>query len=68
MREYAAHQASQSDYFNVDGIIFRLWRNRKTKKTLKMLQSLDDHLLKDIGLEREGIRELQLLELNPFGF
>ena len=53
-----------------DNIIRRLWQRARRiylkRQHLKELNDLDDHLLHDIGVEREQLAEL--LEMAPDGF
>jgi uncharacterized protein YjiS (DUF1127 family) len=64
MREYALHQAQQSDQLTGHGLLVQLWRNWRAKRAVRKLQELDDNLLKDIGVTREEINWALLLPLS----
>jgi uncharacterized protein YjiS (DUF1127 family) len=64
MREYALHQAQQTDQIAGHGLLAQLWRNWKAKRAVRRLQDLDDNLLADIGVTREEINWALLLPLS----
>jgi uncharacterized protein YjiS (DUF1127 family) len=64
MREYALHQAQQTDQLTGHGLLAQLRRNWSAKRAVRKLQELDDNLLKDIGVTREEINWALLLPLS----
>ncbi len=55
MRNYALHQAQQSDSLSVTGVVGRLVHNWKARRELAQLSRFDDHMLRDIGLTRVAL-------------
>ncbi|MBL8790761.1 MAG: DUF1127 domain-containing protein [Rhizobiales bacterium] len=55
MRNFALHQAQQSDMSIAPGILARLWQNWQSRRELARLTRFDDHMLRDIGLTRHSL-------------
>lgn len=55
MRDYALHQAQVSGSIAGTGIVERLLRNWLARKAVRRLAQLDDHLLHDIGANRDDV-------------
>jgi Domain of unknown function (DUF1127) len=55
MSEYLENRAFSVGGFGGEGLLLRLWDNWKARKDVLRLQRLDDHMLKDIGLQRADI-------------
>lgn len=55
MRNYALHQAEQQSALST-GLIGRLWANWQARRAVARLAELDDHLLRDIGMNRHAIK------------
>ena len=64
MRDYALHQAQTAGNLPGAGILEKLLRNWLARKAVRRLQDLDDHLLRDIGANREDIRWAASLPLS----
>jgi uncharacterized protein YjiS (DUF1127 family) len=69
MREYALNQADQQYRGSFLGKFRQYAKNWLRRKMLKEVSDLDDHILKDIGLERQELLEALTLPLayDPFG-
>jgi uncharacterized protein YjiS (DUF1127 family) len=61
MREFVPFQAKARQAHGRLSWVLRLWHNRGARNDLRLLQKLDDHALRDIGLLRGDI--LRLLTL-----
>jgi uncharacterized protein YjiS (DUF1127 family) len=55
MRDYALHQARTAGNLAGTGIAERLLRNWLARRAVRRLESLDDHMLRDIGATRADI-------------
>jgi uncharacterized protein YjiS (DUF1127 family) len=64
MRDYALHQAQQTDELKSHGLLAQRWRNWKARRAVRKLQDLDDWLLKDIGVTRDEIYWATVLPLS----
>jgi uncharacterized protein YjiS (DUF1127 family) len=58
MRNLVSFEAQSRQAFGRFTVLVRLWRNVQTRKDLRLLQSMDDHVLRDIGLTRDEVRRL----------
>ncbi len=67
MRDYDLHIAETSDELPGQGLLIRLWRNWVARRAIASLRELDDHVLKDIGVERRDIEAAAMapLSLSP---
>lgn len=63
MREYALNQADQEFYGSLFGNLRRYLRNWHKRRALKQVHDLDDHILKDIGVERAEVEDALNLPL-----
>ena len=59
MREYVLHQAQSRQAYGRLTMLVRVVKNWWTRRSLRKLESLDDYMLKDIGLTRDELRRLQ---------
>lgn len=59
MREYVLHQAQSRQAYGRLTTLVRVVKNWWTRRSLRKLESLDDYMLKDIGLTRDELRRLQ---------
>lgn len=57
MNDYAYHQASFAGSLPGAGILNTVIRNWQARKSVRRLQTLDDNLLRDIGVSRDEITE-----------
>jgi uncharacterized protein YjiS (DUF1127 family) len=55
MNDYALHQAQTAGSLPGVGIIARLIRNWRARRSVRRLQDLDDYMLHDIGATREDV-------------
>jgi uncharacterized protein YjiS (DUF1127 family) len=55
MRDYALHQAQVSGSLPGAGLLENLFRNWLARKAVRRMESLDDHLLRDIGATRDDV-------------
>jgi uncharacterized protein YjiS (DUF1127 family) len=70
MREYALHHAQQTEQVSGQGVLIQLWKNWKAKREVRKLLTLDDLLLRDIGVRKHDLdRAMRLpLQSNAFAF
>ncbi len=61
MREFVLFAAWARQSHGRFSWLVRLWRNRLVRKDLRLLQKLDDHTLRDIGLLRADVGRLLAL-------
>ncbi len=64
MRDYVLHQASQLGYAPGQGLLVNLLRNWRARRAVARLDQFDDHILRDIGVTRDEIREAVGVSLN----
>lgn len=58
MRNLVSFEAQSRQAFGRFTVFVRFWRNLQTRKDLRLLQSMDVHVLRDIGLTRDEVRRL----------
>lgn len=58
MREYILEQAQSRQPHGGLTMLVRMVKNWRARRQLRQLASLDDHLLRDVGLSREELRAL----------
>jgi uncharacterized protein YjiS (DUF1127 family) len=56
MRDYALHQAQTAGSLPGAGLLENLLRNWAARRAVRRMESLDDHLLRDIGVTRDEVR------------
>lgn len=62
MREYALNQSYQ-EFYGLMGGLRRMLSNLLKRRMLKTVHELDDHMLKDIGLNRDQLASVLHLPL-----
>lgn len=58
MREYILEQAQSRQPYGGLSMLVRVVKNWRARREMRHLASLDDYLLRDIGLSREELRAL----------
>jgi uncharacterized protein YjiS (DUF1127 family) len=58
MRDFVQFEAQHRAAYGRFTWLVRMWRNVRTRKDLHLLQALDDHSLRDIGLMRNDVERL----------
>ncbi len=58
MREYILEQAHSRQPHGALTMLVRMVKNWRGRRQLRQLASLDDHLLRDVGLSRDALRTL----------
>ncbi len=59
MREYILHQAQSRQAYGRLTLLVRVIKNWQARRALRKIASLDDYMLKDIGLSRAEVLEMQ---------
>ncbi|MBL8790231.1 MAG: DUF1127 domain-containing protein [Rhizobiales bacterium] len=63
MREYILDQSQSRLPYGTFSMLVRVVKNWRARRQLRQLASLDDYLLKDIGLSRGEISEMRRMPL-----
>ncbi len=63
MKDYALHQARFSGNLEGGGLLTRLIANWQARQGVATLASLDDHILRDIGVLRADVEGLKHLPM-----
>ncbi|MBL8789791.1 MAG: DUF1127 domain-containing protein [Rhizobiales bacterium] len=63
MRNYTETQAIQMGVHPRQALLPRLWRSWRARRSVRLLERMDDHMLRDMGLTREDLRWAQRLPL-----
>jgi uncharacterized protein YjiS (DUF1127 family) len=58
MRNATLFEATHREAIGLGGWLRRFWLNRSIRKDLRLLQSLDDYQLRDLGLTRAAVNRL----------
>lgn len=64
MRNYALHQARQTEAPSIATLLHRLLQNWKARREIAHLSRFDDHMLRDIGLTRQSLRTAMNVSLS----
>jgi uncharacterized protein YjiS (DUF1127 family) len=56
MRDYALNRSQSLGHVGGETFIHRLIRNWKARRRVARLEDYDDHILNDIGVDRQDIR------------
>jgi len=64
MREFVVQQSLTRQSYGGFSVVVRMFRNWRMQKTYRHMQGLEDHMLRDIGLSREDLRQLMAMPLD----
>jgi uncharacterized protein YjiS (DUF1127 family) len=64
MRNYIETQAITTGVHPGHAILPRLWRNWRARRSMRLLEKMDDRMLRDMGLTRDDLRWARNLPLS----
>lgn len=64
MRNYIETQAISAGLHPAHALLPRLWRNWRARRGIRLLERMDDHMLRDMGLTRDDLRWARRLPLS----
>ena len=64
MKNYAETQAMAAGLHPAGALLPRLWANWRSRRHMRLLEAMGDHMLRDMGLTRDDLRWARSLPLD----